>query len=97
MNILTTEAIYQNGVIKPTTSIPLRENERIRIQIERRAGDSPEKVVNVVHLRGIWKDYLTATEKEGDWVSDTVTAIRREPNQRIERLAREIDKALPDA
>ena len=97
MNILTTEATYQNGVIKPRTALPLQENERIRIQIERRPDVVQQKLSKVVRLRGIWKGYLTTTEKEEDWVSDTVAAIRRESSQGIERLAREIDEALPRA
>ena len=97
MNILTTEAVYQDGVIKPRTALPLQENERIRIQIERRPGVVQEKPSKVVRLRGIWKGYLTTTENEEDWVSDTVAAIRRESSQGIERLAREIDEGLSNA
>lgn len=98
MNTMTVEAIYQNGVIKPMIDIPLRENERIKIQIERIPDSIPEKPRNVVRLHGIWKEYLTAADtKEEDWVSNTVAAIRCESSQRIEQLAREIDKALSDA
>ncbi len=78
MNTLTVEAIYQDGVIKPMIDIPLRENERIKIQIEREPDSIREKLPHIVHLRGIWKDYLTASDKEEDWVSNTVAAIRRE-------------------
>jgi predicted DNA-binding antitoxin AbrB/MazE fold protein len=30
----TTEAIFTNGVLKPVESLPLREQERVRITIE---------------------------------------------------------------
>jgi hypothetical protein len=80
MSILTTEATYQHGVIEPSTALPLQENERIWIQIERRP-DVVQKLSKVVRLRGIWKGYLTTAEKEEDWVSDTVAAIRHESSQ----------------
>jgi len=94
---LTVEAIYQNGVIRPVIDIPLRENERIRVQIERRPDSVQEKIRRIVHLRGIWKNYLSAAEEEGDWVSDTIAAIRRESNRKVEQLAHEIDEALSNA
>ncbi len=33
---LTVEAVYENGVLKPTQPLPLQEHERIRITIEPR-------------------------------------------------------------
>jgi predicted DNA-binding antitoxin AbrB/MazE fold protein len=30
---LTVEAIYQDGVLKPTQLLPLKENERVRLSI----------------------------------------------------------------
>ena len=72
MRPLTVEAVYQNGMIKPLTDLHLRENERIRLRIERCPGDTKETTRNIVHLRGIWKDRLTAAEKKADWVSDSV-------------------------
>ena len=97
MNVLTVEAIYQNGMIKPLTELHLRENERIRLRIEHRPDSIQEETRNIIHLRGIWKDRLTAADKKEDWVSDTVAAIRRESGQKVERLAREIDEALLNA
>lgn len=36
---LTVEAIYENGVLKPTQPLPLKEHEKVRITLEQ--GDSP--------------------------------------------------------
>jgi predicted DNA-binding antitoxin AbrB/MazE fold protein len=93
MSTLTVEAIYQGGVIKPITRVPLRENERLKLRIERRLD---LQTPNTIHLRGIWKSHLTAADK-GDWVSDTVATIRRESGEKVARLAREIEDALHDA
>jgi predicted DNA-binding antitoxin AbrB/MazE fold protein len=97
INTLTVEAIYQNGVIKPIIDIPLQENEQIRIQIERKLASAPDKAWRIVHLRGIWKNYLSAEEEEGDWVFDTIAAIRHESNRKVEKLAHEIGEALSNA
>jgi predicted DNA-binding antitoxin AbrB/MazE fold protein len=32
--ILTIEAIYENGVLKPTQPLPLKEHERVQITVE---------------------------------------------------------------
>ena len=32
--ILTVEAIYENGVLKPTQPLPLREHERVQITVQ---------------------------------------------------------------
>jgi predicted DNA-binding antitoxin AbrB/MazE fold protein len=94
---LTVEAIYQAGVIIPMIDIPLQENERIKIRIERRPDRIQEEPRHIVHLRGIWKDYLTAADKEEDWVCSTVAAIRCGSNLKVEQLVCEIDEALSDA
>ena len=96
INTLTIEAIYRDGVIKPVTDVPLRENERIRVQIERRPDTIQEKPRRIVRLRGVWKDYLTAADEE-DWVSETVAVVRRESSHKVEQLAHELDEALPNA
>jgi predicted DNA-binding antitoxin AbrB/MazE fold protein len=31
---LTVEAIFENGVLRPTQPLPLKENERVRITVE---------------------------------------------------------------
>ncbi len=35
----TIEAVYENGVLKPTQPLPLKEHEKVRITVE--PGDSP--------------------------------------------------------
>jgi predicted DNA-binding antitoxin AbrB/MazE fold protein len=41
---LTVEAIYENGVLKPTQPLPLREQEKVRLQV-----DTIEDAVQRVH------------------------------------------------
>ena len=36
---ITVEAVYENGVLKPTQPLPLQEHEKVRITVEQ--GDSP--------------------------------------------------------
>jgi predicted DNA-binding antitoxin AbrB/MazE fold protein len=31
---LTVEAVYENGVLKPAQPLPLREQERVRLQVD---------------------------------------------------------------
>jgi predicted DNA-binding antitoxin AbrB/MazE fold protein len=39
MNAVTVEAIYENGMVKPATPLPLKEHEKVRITIHA----APEK------------------------------------------------------
>ena len=34
---LTIEAVYENGVLRPTEPLPLKENERVRVLVNRPA------------------------------------------------------------
>ena len=36
---ITIEAVYENGVLKPTQPLPLKDREKVRITVEQ--GDSP--------------------------------------------------------
>jgi predicted DNA-binding antitoxin AbrB/MazE fold protein len=36
---ITVEAIYENGVLKPTQPLPLAEHEKVRVTVEQ--GESP--------------------------------------------------------
>jgi len=36
---LTVEAVYENGVLKPTQPLPLKEHEKVRLTVQ--AGNSP--------------------------------------------------------
>ena len=37
----TTDAIYSNGVLRPTEALPLREQQRVRITVDTGEADSP--------------------------------------------------------
>jgi len=49
------EAIYSNGVLKPSEKLNLHEGEKVEIQIRKK----PKKIVS---LRGIWKDIQISQE-----------------------------------
>jgi predicted DNA-binding antitoxin AbrB/MazE fold protein len=64
---LTIEAIYENGVLKPTQPLPLREHERVQLTIE-----TPS--LDILQTQGIigWKgDHETLerilAEAEEEW------------------------------
>ncbi|NOX60906.1 MAG: DUF104 domain-containing protein [Chloroflexi bacterium] len=97
MKTITAEAIFQDGVIKVLTEVPLEENERIKLQIERAPHRAQRSSRNLLHLRGIWKEHLRTHEKDEDWVSTTLAEIRRESSERIVRTASEIEKVLQNA
>jgi len=43
---LIIEAVYQNGVLKPTGPLPLKENERVQVSI--RTPDDVQKALDAV-------------------------------------------------
>jgi|GEM_PF-4314119 len=47
------EAIYSNGVLRPSEKLNLREGEKVEIEIRKK----PQKIVS---LRGIWKNIQTS-------------------------------------
>jgi predicted DNA-binding antitoxin AbrB/MazE fold protein len=97
METITADAIYQNGMIKVLTEVPLEENERIRLQIERDPRKARKRSRNLIRLHGIWKSHLAASEKNEDWVSATLTEVRRQSSEKIAQTMSEIEKALQDA
>ena len=97
MRVLTVEAVYQNGVLIPVVDIPLRDKERIRLRIERSPDSTRDESQNAINLRGVWRGHLTAADREEDWVSDTVAAVRRQSGRKVEGLAQDIHEVLPAA
>lgn len=54
---LTIEAVYENGVLKPSQPLPLKENERVRLSIHkasdvRSAMDAVERSHGVIRWIG---------------------------------------------
>lgn len=54
---LTIDAVYENGVLKPSQTLPLRENEQVRLTIHtaievRSALDAVERSYGLIHWSG---------------------------------------------
>lgn len=47
----TIEAIYIDGVLKPTTELPLRENQRVRLTVETIDDNSSDREAAVARLK----------------------------------------------
>ena len=55
---LTVEAVYENGVLKPTQALPLKEHERVRVSVF--AGENwVERTAGIMEFRG--------TQEEADY------------------------------
>jgi len=61
---VTVEAIYQGGVIKPLTPLDLRENERIRIRIERKP---LPKATPAASLHGAFPELAAISDEDIEW------------------------------
>jgi predicted DNA-binding antitoxin AbrB/MazE fold protein len=61
---LTIEAVYQNGVLKPSQPLPLKENERVRVSIH-----TPVDVANA--LEAVQRSYGLI-----HWTGDSETLRR---------------------
>jgi len=85
---MVVKAIYQDGVFKPTVPVNLSEGERVDLQIIQ---PSRRQERNIVSLQGIWKDG-PRPQDQGDWVSETVTEIRREFAGKLDRLAQNLNE-----
>ncbi len=87
---MVVRAIYQDGVLKPIVPLDMTDGERVDLQIIR---SSRRQERNVVSLQGIWKDGPRPKD-QGDWVTETVTEIRRESAGKLYRLAQELSENL---
>jgi predicted DNA-binding antitoxin AbrB/MazE fold protein len=48
---LTVEAVYENGVLKPTQALPLKEHEKVQLTIEA-AGTWAERTAGMLQWSG---------------------------------------------
>ena len=55
---LTFEAIYENGVLKPVESLPLKEHEQVRLTVETKS-NWVEETAGIIGFQG--------TEEEADY------------------------------
>jgi predicted DNA-binding antitoxin AbrB/MazE fold protein len=61
MTPLVVEAIYENGVLKPTRPLPLQEHERVQVTVDtsanvRKAFDAVERSYGLIHWSGSPED-----------------------------------------
>jgi predicted DNA-binding antitoxin AbrB/MazE fold protein len=68
---LTIEAIYENGVLKPSQPLPLREHEKVRLQVDT-VEDAVQRVRTTAGLISCTNDKLiewAASDAELDFPS----------------------------
>lgn len=66
---LSIEAIYENGVLKPVTPLPLRENERVRVSIHTAADvqnalDAVQRSCGLIRWTGDWETLRSIAEDD---------------------------------
>lgn len=66
---LTVEAVYQDGVLKPTQPLPLKENERVRVSIHTTADvqnalDAVQRSYGLLHWTGDVEDLRRVAEDD---------------------------------
>jgi predicted DNA-binding antitoxin AbrB/MazE fold protein len=93
MDTYVVEAIYQNGVIRPLTNLPLLESERLKVSIERQSSRPVNGRLRIIQLRGIWKDHLSQVEKDSDWVSEAISDLRKSSTNKLSTLLEELTNA----
>jgi predicted DNA-binding antitoxin AbrB/MazE fold protein len=65
---LTIEAVYENGVLKPTQPLPLKEREQVRVTVEQVESPAP-RAYGIVGWKGTHeelKQILAEAEESGD-------------------------------
>lgn len=66
---ITVEAVYENGVLKPTQPLPLQENERVRVSIHTSADvesalDAVQRSYGLLHWTGDVEDLRRVAEDD---------------------------------
>jgi predicted DNA-binding antitoxin AbrB/MazE fold protein len=87
MTSITVQAIYANGLLKPTTRLNLPEGVTVQVQITVLPLASSGTPSAFGSLAGVWS-HLADTEVYR--IEQDLVAMRRQTNQKVERLAREI-------
>jgi hypothetical protein len=69
--VLTNEAIYENGVLRPTEPLPLKEHEKVQVTVltaaEARAAPAPgPRGYGLIHWTGPLEDLDYLIEDEGN-------------------------------
>ena len=85
---VTIDAIYVNGMLKPLMPLNLPENQHVTIQVVAPAPIVTKPDPAEVTFRGIWPLAFA------DDLEQALAEIRAESNQKLERLADELEEAL---
>ncbi|HET7090531.1 MAG TPA: antitoxin AF2212-like protein [Anaerolineae bacterium] len=81
MTVKSVTAIYQKGMLKPLSSLPLVENERVEVSITRSETNNRP----VLTLSGVWKGL-------GDPSYEDIVAVTHAAHRaRLERLSSLLD------
>ena len=60
---LTVEAVYENGVLKPTQPLPLKEHTRVRVAVEVKQSVARESA-GMLRWRGDWETLRRLAEDD---------------------------------
>ena len=60
---LTVEAVYENGVLKPTQPLPLKEHERVRVTVQVQQSVARESA-GMLRWRGDWETLRRLAEDD---------------------------------
>ena len=85
-------AVYQQGTLKPLSTVALVENERVDLMITRHREKPQEtRQPRVASLRGIWKHLPLPNEDE---VTMAIHQFRAASQSKTEHLAQDLTAAL---
>jgi len=92
VDVITVDAVYRNGIIKPLKPLSLQENERVKLRIFRQTDMMPSDLPasDFAALRGIWTGL-------GDPTYEEIKTITHEiADERLNSLLAEFDESDDD-
>jgi len=92
MDVITVDAVYRNGIIKPLETLSLQDNERVKLHIFRQTEMMPSELPasDFAALRGIWTGL-------GDPTYEEIKGITHEiAEERLTSLLAEFDESDED-
>jgi len=60
---ITVEAVYENGVLKPTQPLPLKEHERVQVTVQPKPSIARESA-GMLRWRGDWETLRQIAEDD---------------------------------
>jgi|Deesub1362B_J571_1020462.scaffolds.fasta_scaffold27274_2 predicted DNA-binding antitoxin AbrB/MazE fold protein len=95
MPVITVEAIYKDGVLKPKTKLDLPEGTSVEVTVTmlpmQPVSESP-----FASLRGIWHFQYPISDRTGcnDLIKPIIHEIRAESSRKLDRMVLELKEAL---